>query len=337
MVATGWLGSSAEERCALALELGGIGSFVWSLEDNVAVGDACVGELFGVADPGEPKSAEEFLARVHEDDIEALRGAVDEALNDNADYAADFRVRRDDGSSRWVTGRGRVVRTDDGKAQLIGVNWDVSHRKEQEERLEMLAREMNHRVKNAFAVMLALIGLGSRSATDVKSFTETIKAQIQAMSDVHLVSARLGFEQLGDHSFSIGDIARMALAPWIDLGGAHSVIVEDDGSRLSVPKLSPLAMLLYELVTNAVKYGSLGRDAGSLIVKVEGDGDAVCLRWTEKIADTKSRELAEAENAEGVRSGFGSMLILHCTSTLGAKVKREMRAEGLRLELRIPR
>lgn len=337
MDATGWLGSSAEERCALALELGGIGSFVWSLDDNVAVGDACVGELFGVADPGEPKNAEEFLARVHEDDIEALRAAVDEALNDQADYAVDFRVNRDDGSWRWLTGRGRVVRTDDGQAQLIGVNWDVTHRKEQEERLEMLAREMNHRVKNAFAVMLALIGLGSRSATDVKSFTETIKAQIQAMSDAHLVSARLGFEQLGDHSFSIGDVARMALAPWIDLDGAHRVIIEDDGSRLPVPKLSPLAMLLYELVTNAVKYGALGCGQGSLTVKVEGDDDAICLRWIEETGNDRSRELAEKEGAEGVRSGFGSMLIQHCTSTLGAKIKREMKPEGLRLELRMPR
>ena len=337
MDAKGWLASSAEERCALALDLGGMGSFVWSLDDNIALGDARVGELFDIADPDEPKSAEDFLARVHEDDIADLRVAVDTALEKDTDYVADFRVKRSDGTWRWITGRGRIVRTDDGRPQLIGVNWDVSHRKEQEERLELLAREMNHRVKNAFAVMLALIGLGSRSASDVKSFTATIKAQIQAMSDAHLVSARLGFEEKSDNSFSIGDIARMALSPWLEHGGAHRVTVEDDGSRLPVPKLSPLAMLLYELVTNAVKYGSLGRDEGSLKLGIEGDGEAIRVIWIEEIGDAKAHRLSEAENAEGVRSGFGSMLIQHCTSVLGAKVKRKMLPEGLKMELRIPR
>ena len=293
--------------------------------------------MFDIDDPHDPKSAKTFLARVHADDIKNLRTAVDEALENNTDYAADFRVRRADGTWRWITGRGRIVRTDDGRPQLVGVNWDVSHRKEQEERLELLAREMNHRVKNAFAVMLALIGLGSRSATDVKSFTATIKAQIQAMSDAHLVSARLGFEEESDNSFSIGDIARMALSPWLEHGGAHRVIVKEDGSRLPVPKLSPLAMLLYELVTNAVKYGSLGRDEGSLQVEIQGDDEAICLCWIERIGDGKAREFSEAENAEGVRSGFGSMLIQHCTSVLGAKVKRKMLPEGLKMELRIPR
>ena len=336
MDATGWLESSVEERCALALDLGGMGSFVWSLGDNIAVGDETVGDLFGIDHPEQPKSAEEFLARVHEDDVANLRAAVDDALKKNTDYAVDFRAKRQDGSWRWVTGRGRVVRTDEGRPQLVGVNWDVSHRKQQEERLELLAREMNHRVKNAFAVMLALIGLGSRSATDVKSFTETIKAQIQAMSDAHLVSASLGFEKTSDHSFSVGDIARMALSPWLEHGAGYRVVVEDDESRLPVPKLSPLAMLLYELVTNAVKYGSFGRDQGSLKVEIEGDEDAICLRWIETIADAKARDFAEVEDAEGVRSGFGSMLIQHCTSVLGAKIKREMLPEGLQMELRIP-
>ncbi|UVI39930.1 hypothetical protein [Qipengyuania spongiae] len=95
-------------------------------------------------------------------------------------------------------------------------------------------------------------------------------------------------------------------------------------------------MLLYELVTNAVKYGSLSRDQGSLKVEIEGDEDAICLRWIETIADAKARDFAEVEDAEGVRSGFGSMLIQHCTSVLGAKIKREMLPEGLQMELRIP-
>ena len=330
------LETSASERCALAMDLGGMGSFVWSLDDNMAVGDARVGELFGIEEPDRPRSAADFLARVHDDDIDALMAAK-EAIENDADYIADFRVQRDDGSWRWLTGRGRVVGSEHGQPQLVGVNWDVSHRKEQESRLEMLAREMNHRVKNAFAVMLALISLGSKSATDAKSFAETIKAQIKAMSDAHLISARPGLDEGGETSFSIGDILRTALAPWIERPGAPRVTIEDDTSRLPVDKLSALAMLVYELATNAVKYGALGRDEGSLSVRIESGDDDIMLCWIETIGDTRALRTSQQENAKGVKAGFGSMLIQHCTSVLQAKVKRDMRPEGLLVELRMPK
>jgi two-component sensor histidine kinase len=115
-------------------------------------------------------------------------------------------------------------------------------------------------------------------------------------------------------------------------------------------------MLTYELVTNAAKYGPLGPRGGQLTITVRAltsDEDArniaenavaidrtdareLHLVWHERVADGAFAEEAAQEDERGAVGGFGSVLLQHSAGTLGAELKRELRSEGLRVELRWP-
>ena len=336
MNARSFLQETAGERAGLALELGGMGSFVWTLHDNMAVGDDCVGALFGVEDPQTIKSAEIFLSNVHPDDLPALRASADAAIENGSDYDAEFRIVDADGiTARWIAGKGRVIGRETDRPQLIGVNWDITQRKKHEEDLALLAREMNHRVKNAFAVMQALVSLGSRSSDNVTGFAETLKEQVRALSEAHLMAVRFTNGRLpeNDAPFLVGDAVRMALRAW---EGDDRVEIIEGGQTLPVSMLSNFAMLVFELVTNATKYGPLGEKTGTLKVQISREENDVRLVWKENLDQEALQRASRLEHREGMASGFGSVLIQHCTAAMDAKVIRDLTETGLRFELRVP-
>ena len=329
---------AAPVRAMLALDAGGMASWEWRMTTGEVIGDACWAEIFGVSHERAAR-IDVVMERIHPDDRAAVDAEIQAAIERDEEYEVEFRVPNADeaGGWQWVGGRGRVTeRTETGEAvAMLGVNWDLSEQKAQEENLRLLAAEMDHRVKNAFAVMRALINLGRRTATDLDSFAADLSAQVQAMADAHAVSARLARRELEPRpEVPVNEVIRSALAPWLSDPSSRRVIVDiPDELCIETPKVSALAMLFYELVTNAAKHGALRAGPGRLRVTALSDGSQSVLRWEEA-----SDEPVAPSRAGGTAqsSGFGSVLIQHCTGVLGAAVTRELRAEGLLFELRVP-
>lgn len=325
---------SADERARLALEAGSMGSFACSLTRGVAAGDDHVCHLFGVAQSLEPQPINVFIDRIHPEDRPRVESAINRVREEGAEYFEEFRVGRGDDWC-WIAGRGKLSNTRDGDLLLVGVNWDINKRKLEEERLTILASEMDHRVKNAFSVMNALVRLGARSATSIQGFTETLTAQLRAMADAHRMSSQTARLDHGD-TVQLAQIVRMAVAPWLTGDASRVVINEEVPAALPLAQVSAFAMLAYELATNAAKYGALGREEGRLTVTIApaSDGDMV-FTWDERADQNFMRSAAE-EREKGAPIGFGTTLLQHCAATLKARFKRELRPEGLLIELRFP-
>ena len=337
-------------RALLALEAGRMGSWRWDIAAGVVRGDPFVADLLNMDVDAQPWPVEEVFASMHPDDLPRVQARVDEALAGADLYEVEFRDRVVDPHTgaeglRWLGARGRVTRRDeDGTPlEMIGVNWDATAQKTHEESLAMLAGEMDHRVKNAFAVIRALINLGQRVPGDKKSFASTLKAQVQAMADAHAISARLARSaQAPAMPVPVEDVMRSALAPWLPRQGEQRVpgvdveIEADDGLTVEPRNVSAIAMLAYELATNATKYGPLGEAGGRLRVEVAREGEDAVIRWSEIVDAPVVAAEAREEKKEGAASGFGSMLIQHCVATLRGRVKRELTERGLRFELRMP-
>ena len=84
---------------------------------------------------GPPDNAA-WTAMLHPDDIEAAMAPMRLTGPEETDFSTEFRVRRSDGGWRWLQGRGRVERTEDGEiARVLGINIDISERKLAEEAL----------------------------------------------------------------------------------------------------------------------------------------------------------------------------------------------------------
>lgn len=325
--------ASAEKRARLALEAGAMGSFAYSLTRDAVAGDERVFRLYDMPFTDELVPIGIFFERVHPDDVPRIRSAIDEAGRDGTEYSEEWRVRRGEDWC-WIAGRGQIV-DNDGEMLLVGVNWDINARKQEEERLSVLAKEMDHRVKNAFSVMNALVRLGSRSATSVGGFTDTLTAQLRAMADAHRMSSQTARLDHGD-TVRLAQVVRMAVAPWLTGAPERIVIAEHAPAALPLQQVSAFAMLSYELATNAAKYGALGREEGRLTVTVaRSDEGETLFTWDER-ADMDFLHSAAEEQRKGAPIGFGTTLLQHCAATLKARYKREMRPEGLLVELRIP-
>jgi two-component system CheB/CheR fusion protein len=126
-----------EERLALALEAGGMGTWEWDVKTDAVRWSDRMFSLLDLEQGEKIASASTFFDRIHPDDIGPLRESLRQAIEADGDYNAEFRVVLRDRSIRWLAGRGRVMRDAvRGSPRMRGVNFDITNRKRDEESLQ---------------------------------------------------------------------------------------------------------------------------------------------------------------------------------------------------------
>lgn len=159
----------------------------------------------------------------------------------------------------------------------------------------LLNRELAHRLKNQLTIVQALVSETLRNGTSVADVKDTLNARIAVLARSHdaVISGRVS-------SRSIGDVVRNAME-WQDSG--RIVMEGPDLAVASRPALS-LALVLHELLTNALKYGSLSNQTGQVRIvwgtAKEGGVARLVLRW---------EEVGGPEVAPPARKGLGTRLI----------------------------
>lgn len=137
----------SEERFRLAQEAAEIGT--WDMDVKTGRGtwsDAYWG-IYGLVPDSLAPGYEAWLALVHPEDRSRVGGEIQEALGGGAPYRSEFRIVWPDGAVRWLVGRGSVFRDEAGApVRMIGVDYDVTERKAQEEELRRLNEEQEQRV-----------------------------------------------------------------------------------------------------------------------------------------------------------------------------------------------
>ncbi|MGR3435422.1 MAG: CHASE3 domain-containing protein [Shimia sp.] len=204
------------------------------------------------------------------------------------------------------------------------------------ERSDLLARELNHRVKNLFSVILSIVSMSGRGASEeVRRTVASLRERIHALSLAHAVSQG----QLDREIIGLGELLTSTLAPYRGGEGADGRLTLD-GPPVEVPvkEVTPLGLVMHELATNAAKYGALSVPEGSVVVRWEqlapgeappdaGDGPALRLTWTER-----GGPAAEEPGHEG----FGSIMLRQAARQLRGTVERRWTADGLEAELVLP-
>lgn len=188
--------------------------------------------------------------------------------------------------------------------------------------MKLLADELNHRVKNSLATVLAIARQTARHTTDVAAFNRTFEERVHALANAHELVARRKWLDT-----DIREILHPELAAW-----GPRAILEGGALRLSARAALGLSMIVHELATNAAKYGALSGDKGIVDVqwRVEPGprSDKAVLIW---------REAGGPVVAEPCRKGFGSTLIARVAKgDLGGVSQVEFRPEGLAVRLEFP-
>ena len=192
----------------------------------------------------------------------------------------------------------------DADGNLIGaINMliDITERKQAESRQKILIDELNHRVKNTLTTVQSLAGQTARDAENVQDFVRRFEIRLLALARAHDLLTRQHWE-----SAPLDLLAREVLAPATG-DAAGRMRIEGPSVDLQPRVALSLTMALNELVTNAMKYGSLSSAAGTL-----------SLAW--RLRQVAERTLIDFDWKERggppvtppSRRGFGTRLMERC-------------------------
>jgi PAS domain S-box-containing protein len=148
----------SEERLRLALFAAQMGSWDWNILTGEVIWSEDCERLFGLAPGSFQGTYEAFLACVHPEDREVVDKGISNALETRTNFNQEFRVVWSDGSVHWLVGRGQVLSDEKGKARrMIGVDVDISDRKQREVELRQHAEELEvaNRLKDEFLAIVS--------------------------------------------------------------------------------------------------------------------------------------------------------------------------------------
>lgn len=307
---------SQQEKLDLVLQAAG--AAIWEFLPGKRVRwDDNFYTLIGLDPQDQPPSAASFLAMVHPEDRAAMAEARDLMERGEQPTARDeYRLMRPDGSMIWL--ENRRVRGRTGDAQFIGLTQDITHRKQAEEKIRLLLRELAHRVKNQLAVITRIATETRRQAETPEDFNALFQSRMMSLSRSHDLLVKGGGTEVDLRSLLEGELE--------SFGALDHVRIEGVPLMIKATAAQYLAMAFHELATNAMKHGALARPEGEVTVRwliSQEKGDVLFhLTWIEKGAPMRSTPIKG--------SGFGTQVLERLAPyALSGKGKLAFSPEGI--------
>ena len=324
----------SEERRRIASEAAQIGIWDYDLTTNTLRWDDRTRELFGLSRDA-AVNYDTFLMGLHPDDRALTHAVNQQALEPtgNGEYDIEYRtVGFEDGITRWIAAKGKCY-FENGKAvRYIGTVLDIGRAKKSEELQHLLLLEMDHRVKNLFAVVSGMTALTAKSARTPQEMSQSLRGRLDALSRANdlIRPGAMGVRQPAGERTTINELVTKVLLPYADENEGHSRIIAS-GTEVPIgPKAATsLALVLHESATNAIKYGALSGPSGSIRVGWGTKYDQLWLQWEE----TGGPTILQPPQARGFGNTLAERSIV---SQLGGTISFDWRPEGLNLNITVP-
>ena len=178
---------------------------------------------------------------------------------------------------------------------MVGVNIDVTAEQTLKQARETMVRELNHRVKNLFAIVNGIIAVVARQVNDKDALADEVRARVGALAQAHSLT------QTSDdiRPVKLRALVETAMQPYM---GHHAIALDGDEVLVENKHITSLALILHEWATNAMKYGALRNGDGHLDISwYQQQTGNITLRWTETV------QQEQANTPCG--TGFGATLV----------------------------
>jgi len=238
--------------------------------------------IYGVDRTLDINDVENDLSFYDPESRERVGRAFTEAVKDGKPYDLEARFTATDGTSKWVRTVGRPVVKDGRVVKVIGNIIDVTDRRLMEEELrrtvrqkEVLMKEVQHRVKNSLSVVSSLLGLDSESLPDGRSreIFANVRSRIQAISIIYDQMVRLNDPGNVDLRDLIVRIVDLIFKSYVSDPGRFALKTDLEEISLDTKRAVPLALIVNELIVNAVKYSHPAGETGEIRIGLhETDG-----------------------------------------------------------------
>ena len=203
---------------------------------------------------------------------------------------------------------------------------DLTERREREAQQIFIMRELNHRTKNLLTVIRSIAGQIARTGAGWDDFRDRFNTRLTALAGAHdlLVDSNWRGAAL-DH------LVRSQFAQFHDLSTGQISISGQD-INLSPRAAQAIGMGLYELLTNAVKYGALSTPNGRIDVRWD-----IVIENSDALFKMQWREIGGPPVAEPTHRGFGHIVIAEMTSrSVQGEVLYAFPPEGVEWRLTAP-
>jgi PAS domain S-box-containing protein len=208
----------------------------------------------------------------------------------------------------------------------------IIERRRAQEGQVLLLKEMDHRIKNLFAVAGGIVTLSARGATSTQEMANKVRERLGALSRAHNL-VRPAIDSNGSQSVrdvTLRTLVETVISPYLESDPDQGRIVIN-GSELVIgaDAATSIALVLHELATNAAKYGALSLPRGRVHIGWSAENGELSLRWQEY----GGPHLSGTPTSEG----FGSLLARQSIEgQLGGKISRNWRSDGLIVDLVAP-
>lgn len=306
----------SEERLRLAIEAGRMAVWEVDLETGTVTNSPELNLLFGFPVDAKPTFAE-FRARYAPGELERLarEGATLEEVRqqfasgkfeasagpnpsgerDPTQVQAEVSIIVPGGKRKHLLYRAQYIYSLEGRPKITGLLVDMTDRKEAEDRLAVIARELQHRVKNSLTLVQSLARLSLRSDTIDRDAVDRFLTRLSALAtatNLVLTNSASGAD--------LGEVIQSITQPYRD--GTHDPFrIVGPAYRVKAKAASAFSLILHELCTNAVKYGALSDPDGTVEMswRIEPD-QSLHFAWV---------EIGGPRVTPPTRTGFGSRLI----------------------------
>lgn len=312
---------ASEARMRLSLDAANLAYWDYDIATGRNRWGVRLATLLGVPPERAAAVTQDWLSVIHSEDRPRVLAEFQATVEGRADYDTEFRVLHTDGSVRWFAAKGKTLRHSNGTpSRVVGIVQDITERKQTEERLKLLAAEVDHRAKNVLA--LVQIMLRQTKAASVEEFAAAAQGRVAALAHAHSLLSQsrwMGAE--------LAALIEVELAPY--LGARGRVLLSGPVVTLSPRAAQSISLSLHELATNAIKHGSLSVSSGRLQIAWSlTPDDGLALQWTETGGPSSNTP---------VRRGFGIAVIEQSIHRqLEGEVRFHWAAEGLECTMRIP-
>jgi signal transduction histidine kinase/DNA-binding response OmpR family regulator len=196
---------------------------------------------------------------------------------------------------------------------IISRQQEAQERVRAEDTRRLLLQELNHRVKNTLASVQAIAQQTVRSTKDPDDFAARFSGRIQSLARVHSL--------LTDSTWRGADL-RQLIRDQLLRGSVDQTRLTARGPAVHLQPQAAvhMAVMLHELGTNSVKYGSLSVPKGSVTIDWSVAGDALSLQWVERGGPVVSVP---------ARRGFGTTLIEQSARSEGGRAEQLFEPEGI--------
>jgi PAS domain S-box-containing protein len=314
-----------EARLQEALTAGAVTAFEWDASTGLSRRSENAAQILGL-DPQQTSTAAHFLARIHPDDRARFKALVYGVRPDKPSYTVSFRFIRPDGREVWLEETSRAEFDAAGRyVRLKGLTLDITERKRAEKHHDLLIAELDHRVKNVLARVAVVVMYARQGSNSMDELVQALEGRIQSMADAHALLSQ-------SHWLGVGlkELVQRQLAPYATNA---NMTVRGPDVTLSAAATQAVAMVLQELVTNAVKYGALSTPDGRVL-----------LSWNHRPGGDAAASLMIAWSETGgpptlapTQSGYGTSLIRDLIPhELGGTVDLVFAPDGVCCRIEIP-